>query len=162
MISKRTTSDKYRPFQSGKKVKFNKRICPNWSNFLTFLSRKLSMWHSMTPCFRTFLTSSHPNLVFDFTIKGHGIIYSEVLMKKHSGGRYTEATCSKKFSNTFCRNWRSRWFTVTDEGIFYTIKRKSFEIKEMLNFSHHFKIYCGLEQTGHELGIEIVSSYRQL
>jgi hypothetical protein len=58
--------------------------------------------------------------------KGNGIIYSDVQLKKHSGGRYTEATCTKKFSNTFCRNWRNRWFTVTDEGIFYSLKRKSF------------------------------------
>lgn len=48
---------------------------------------------------------------------GTGIIYAEVSLKKHSGGRYYEATCSRRFKNIFCaccRNWRKRYFTITD------------------------------------------------
>jgi len=72
------------------------------------------MLHLMIHYFKISLIFSHQILVFFINNQGNGVIFSEVQLKKHSGGRYTEATCAKKFSNTFCRNWRSRWFTVTD------------------------------------------------
>lgn len=96
---------------------------------------------------------------------GHGIIYAEVCLNKLSGGRHYEATCSRKFKNFFCgccRNWRKRYFTVTDQCVFYTSDKKSYEIKEMLPFSTHFSVLYGINQTNFELGIIIKSSYRNL
>ena len=96
---------------------------------------------------------------------GHGIIYAEVGLNKLSGGRHYEATCSRKFKSIFCgccRNWRKRFFTVTDECVFYTSERKSYDIKEMLPFSTHFSVVYGVNLTGFELGIIIKSSYLNL
>lgn len=40
------------------------------------------------------------------------------MLKKRSGGRYTEAGCRKCLS--IFGNWKNRYFTVTSEGIFYS------------------------------------------
>ena len=41
-----------------------------------------------------------------------------------------------------------RYFTVTDNGILYTKKSKSFDIKDMLLFCFRFTMYYGLFKTG--------------
>jgi len=70
----------------------------------------------MTNKFKTFYIFCLKSWVILCFTEGNGVIYGEATLKKHSGGRYTEATCSKKIQGFFCccRNWRKRFFTVTD------------------------------------------------
>jgi hypothetical protein len=91
------------------------------------------------------------------------VIYGEVELRKLSGGRYNEATCGKKMRSLLCpcaRNWRSRYFTITDNGVFYSKRSKSFEIRDMLLFCNRFKVMCGSRQTSDELGIILHSATR--
>jgi hypothetical protein len=58
------------------------------------------------------------------------------------------------------RSWRSRFFTVTDNGVFYSLKKKSYEIRDMFLFCNRFKVLCGNLQTDHELGIVLKTATR--
>jgi hypothetical protein len=47
------------------------------------------MLHLMKQYFKISLIFFHPSLVFFMNNQGNGVIFSEVQLKKHSGGRYT-------------------------------------------------------------------------
>ena len=96
---------------------------------------------------------------------GHGIIYGEYPLKKLSGGRYNEVSCCKSLRHLICpcaRSWRTRFFTVTDSGVFYTREKKSYQLKEMLLYCTKFRLFWGVRETGEYLGIELISSTREL
>lgn len=89
-------------------------------------------------------------------------IYKQEFLKKRSGGRHNEATCRR--CSTFFGNWKKRFFTVTSEGIFYTVgaEESASQIKEMIPFSFHFSIVYGLGDTGFKYGIILNSCQRNL
>jgi phospholipase D1/2 len=86
-------------------------------------------------------------------------------MYKRSGGRFNETSRWKECYHCMMpcvRSWKLRYFTVTDNGILYTSKSKTFEIKDMLLYCFKFTIFYGLFKTGRELGLVIESSTRRL
>lgn len=86
-------------------------------------------------------------------------------MRKLSGGRYNEKSYCKSLGHCLCpcaRTWRSRHFTITDNGVFYTKLKRSFEVKDMLIYCNRFKIFVGKEETDDELGIKVKSATREL
>lgn len=60
------------------------------------------------------------------------------------------------------KTWRSRYFTVTDNGVFYALQRRTFEIRDMLIFCNRFKVLVGKEETDYEFGVTIISATREL
>ncbi len=77
---------------------------------------------------------------------GQGIIYGEFLFRKLSGGRYNEKSCFKSFRHLLCpcaRTWRSRYFTVTDNGLFYAKGKRTFLIRDMLIYCSQFQVLMG-------------------
>ncbi len=77
-------------------------------------------------------------------------------MLKKSGGRFKDYFC--------CRlpwQWQKRNFVVIKAGVFY-YSGSGKEIKEYLPFGKSFRISCGKEETGYDLGIKLEASHRKL
>jgi hypothetical protein len=71
-------------------------------------------------------------------------------LRKLSGGRYNEKSYCKSLRHCLCpcaRTWRTRFFTVTDNGVFYSKVRRSFEVRDMLIYCNRFKLFIGRNET---------------
>jgi hypothetical protein len=51
---------------------------------------------------------------------------------------------------------------VTDNGVFYSKLRRSFEVRDMLIYCNRFKIFVGSQETDDEFGVTLKSSQREL
>lgn len=89
-------------------------------------------------------------------------MYCQTFLKKRSGGRHNEGPCRR--CSTIFGNWKKRFFTVTSEGIFYSVGYLPHEsdIKEMIPFSFHFSIEYGIRSTGYKFGLVLNSCQRTL
>ncbi len=59
-------------------------------------------------------------------------------------------------------SWRHKFFTITNEGIYYTDTDNSFSIKEIILFNQSFSLLHGEIKTGYTYGIVLNSSHRVL
>lgn len=87
--------------------------------------------------------------------------YKEGYLLKRTGGRFKENLC-QVYCGVLCRRWLKRWFTITDEGILYSITSQSKVVREMFLFDQSFKLEYGLKATGTKKGLTIITSNRKL
>lgn len=88
------------------------------------------------------------------------VTYFQRNLIKKAGGRHTESSLSRIMNNFI--SWRHKFFTITNEGLYYTDEEDSFNIKEMLLFNESFSLSHGEIKTGYTYGLILNSSHRIL
>jgi hypothetical protein len=63
------------------------------------------------------------------------------MLLKKAGGRHTESNLSRIMNNFI--SWRRKFFTITNEGVYYTDDEDLFNVKEMILFNQSFNIQHG-------------------
>jgi len=81
---------------------------------------------------------------------------------KRSGGRFRDNKFSF-FRNFLYKPWHKRWFTLTEEGLIYTIDSTSTKPREVVLFDQSFKIELGDVEDGiKKKGVSIITPNRRL
>ena len=142
-----------------KKMKFSNTFQLNGKFFEDYLKTIISK-----PAFVTgfgpihvFLQISGFNKFMDETID-----YQSVLKKK-VGGQYTTNRCWKCVQDLF-KIYRKRWFAISSEGVCYAKKYAlaSEGVIDMLFFDRSVKIRFGMQATGQEYGIILLTRHHNI
>jgi len=88
--------------------------------------------------------------------------YKEGYMMKRGGGRFKDNKLSF-FRKLFYKPWHKRWFTLTEEGLIYTIDASNPIAREVVLFDHSFKMEHGENpEDGIKKGVSIITPNRRL
>ena len=88
--------------------------------------------------------------------------FMECKIKKSSGGHNKDIKTCKAWCGQVFSNWRDRWLTITEEGLFHMRNPEIPKVTETLLFDHNFSIDYGFMVTGRRKGLLINTSSRKL